>query len=188
MLGSIISLNIKILVILLYVLGMAEDIRTRRFRNWTLLLILIGGGIIAAIEEHFGSSFLAFILLNVFGLAICNANIIGAADCKVLSTTVFFFDILDPNQLLRFLLILGVCVAGFVLFTLLNKNGTDINKWKEHLAMEDIYLKELIVFKKFKERSENELDVVKSITVPFTVPIGFAMIFYFLLSFQGVIV
>lgn len=185
---TIVSLAIKILVIILYVIGMSEDIQTRRFRNWTLLLILVGGGIVAYMEGHLGSSFIAFLLLNLLGLAVCSANILGAADCKVLSSTVFFFDILDSHQLLRFLLILALCIIVFTLFWLLRKNGINKEKWKNHLEMENLYLKELVVFKKFEEQSENDQSVLKASTVPFTVPIGGAMILYLFLTFQGVIV
>lgn len=184
---SIIGINIKILCIILTLLGMFEDVQTRKFKNWTLLLIIIGGVILSVLENHAASSLTAFLLLNVLGVVISSANIIGAADCKVLSCTVLFFDVLDSLELQRFLLLLGLCVILFIIISLLRENGLNHQKWKDHFTLENMYFKELVVFKRFKAQNEQDLQTLKAETVPFTIPIGLALILYLFTTFRGVL-
>ena len=160
-----------------YVQGMHSDITTRKFRNRTIGYILIDGIIFSIITQEFSSiyTFIAFALFTYVSLKLFEKNIIGAADLKVLSTSVFFINYFNFYQLYVFMLSLILCVFVFTMFYMFRMHGFRMGSWISHLRKEKYYLSELIYTKKFVDKIEiNEATFQQ--TVPYTVPIASSII------------
>lgn len=157
-----------------YIYGIYTDIKTRKFKNNTFLTLL-GLGLLYSFIT-FGikvttTNLIFFAFFTYISLFFYKKNVIGAGDLKMLSTVFFYINCLDIRQLYVFLGSLCFCILVFTLTVLFRLYGLDGQKWKQHFKKEKYSLQTFIYLKSF-EATKND----KENTVPYTIPIGSAII------------
>lgn len=168
---SMFSIACLVTAFVLSAVGVATDIRKRKFPNRILLAIMAIGIVydIVTFGTHMLPNILMFLGINIAGVFLGMAGIVAPGDTKFMSMSAFFFRWTDTN-LLKFIgcfIIASIVVSLFYhIFVFHHGAGYLVRSL-------GLQLKEMLIFSQTRVRTSKTYKEAteKDNTIPFTVAI-----------------